>query len=96
MSSTPSDFSRDRLFYFTPGIHVAEYYASQVKRRAHCVSVVVVCPAIPKSAIEQLASPAIQQLYYPDPMWKELIWTNRTLRPLPPTQVSDLIPLKVF
>lgn len=78
LSLTPSDFSPSQaLFYFTPDYQVAEYYAAQVKLRAPPVSVVIIVLQIPNLAIEQLATPAIQQLFYPDPQWKELIWNSR-------------------
>lgn len=84
MSHPPSDFSSSRsLFYFTPDIRVAEFYASYAKRRAAYESVVMIRLRIPNAAIESLSEPDIQRLYWPSNDWKELVWRCRTSQILP-------------
>jgi hypothetical protein len=83
-SSPPSDFSGSRsLFYFTPDYNVAEYYAAYAKRRAVCESVVIVRLCIPNDAIDELEEPQIQQLFWPSPQWKQLVWRSKTNKSLP-------------
>ncbi|KFY81740.1 hypothetical protein V500_11141 [Pseudogymnoascus sp. VKM F-4518 (FW-2643)] len=85
LTSPPSDFSGTRShFYFTPDHAVAEYHAAYAKRRAHYESIVIVCLRIPNAAIETLAPPDIQKIFFPSNEWKELIWRSRTRRPFPP------------
>ncbi|KAK3346948.1 hypothetical protein B0T25DRAFT_291512 [Lasiosphaeria hispida] len=84
LSSAPSDFSSTRaLFYFTPDVKVAEYYASYAKRRTECESVVILCLCIPNAAIEALSEPDIRRLSWPSNDWKELVWRCRTRQALP-------------
>ncbi|GAB1311760.1 hypothetical protein MFIFM68171_01970 [Madurella fahalii] len=84
LSHPPSDFSGTRsLFYFTPDIRVAEYYASYAKRRVNCESVVIMRLRIPNAAIESLSEPDIRRLYWPSNDWKELVWRSRTRQALP-------------
>ncbi|KAK3370740.1 hypothetical protein B0T24DRAFT_299030 [Lasiosphaeria ovina] len=83
-SRAPSDFSATRsLFYFSPDVRVAEYYASYAKRRSSSESVVIVCLRIPNASIETLSEPDIRRLYWPDDAWKELVWRCRAGRSLP-------------
>ena len=85
LSSPPSDFSsRSPLFYFTPDVKVAEYYAAYAKRRTNCESVVMVVLSIPNAAIESLTEPEIQRLHWPSSTWKQMIWHCCNRKKLPP------------
>ncbi|KID74459.1 uncharacterized protein G6M90_00g084360 [Metarhizium brunneum] len=81
-SPPPSDFSNSTaLFYFTPEMEVAEYYAAYAKRRAGCEAVVMVTCHIPKQVINDMKEPNIFRLYYPTPQWKQLVWRSRSNQP---------------
>ncbi|KAK0705888.1 hypothetical protein B0T26DRAFT_788018 [Lasiosphaeria miniovina] len=83
-SRAPSDFSATRsLFYFSPDMKVAEYYASYAKRRSNSESVVIICLRIPNASIETLSKPDIRRLCWPDDAWIELVWRCRTGQSLP-------------
>jgi hypothetical protein len=85
LSLPPSDFSGSRpLFYFTQDYRVAEYYAAYAKRRSEFESVVMVCLSIPQQAIDNLAEPFIQHLYWPSSHFKELVWLSKPQNSLPP------------
>ncbi|KAH7137266.1 hypothetical protein B0J13DRAFT_625044 [Dactylonectria estremocensis] len=78
LSSPPSDFSGRRdMFNFTPDFKVAQYCAAYAKRRTNAEAVVIVCIAIPNQAIESMAAPKIQRLFWPSPEWKEYVWLCR-------------------
>ncbi|KAK3363952.1 hypothetical protein B0T25DRAFT_576400 [Lasiosphaeria hispida] len=84
LSSPLLDFSgRSPLFYFTPDVKVAEYYAAYAKRCTTCESVVMVVLRIPNAAIEGLAEPDIQRLHWPSSAWKQMIWHGRNGKRLP-------------
>ncbi|KAK0724113.1 hypothetical protein B0H67DRAFT_631998 [Lasiosphaeris hirsuta] len=83
-SSFPSDFgSRVAMYYFTPNLKVAEYYAGYAKRRAECESVVMIVLRIPNAAIQSLTEPEIQHLHWPSDVWKQMIWNCRRNNTLP-------------
>ncbi|KAB5542963.1 hypothetical protein GE09DRAFT_232634 [Coniochaeta sp. 2T2.1] len=84
LSPPPTDFSgRLPMFYFTPDVRVAEYYAAYAKRRTNCESVVILELRIPNAVIETLSEPRIKRLYWPSSEWKELVWSCRNRRKLP-------------
>ncbi|CAG9956338.1 unnamed protein product [Clonostachys rosea f. rosea IK726] len=85
LSSTPSDFSSDRaLFYFTPELETARYYAGYAKiRSSEDTNVVIICIAIPNEAIQSLTGDSLQYLYWPSEDWKEYVRYNRTRKPMP-------------
>jgi hypothetical protein len=84
ISGVAGDFnSRQEAFYLTPDVHVAECYARYAKRRTNCEAVVIVCLTMPNRAIEQLAAPEIQRVWWPTDEWKELVYTCRNHKVLP-------------
>ncbi|KAF4962446.1 hypothetical protein FSARC_9475 [Fusarium sarcochroum] len=77
--NTPSEYSGNRtMYHFTTSFELAKYYAAYTKRRAKLETVVVVRIAIRNKAVEDMPEGMIQRIYWPDPEWKELIWTCRT------------------
>jgi hypothetical protein len=84
LSRPPTDFSGvSPLFYFTPDVKVAEYYAGYAKRRANFASVVIIVLCIPNAAIESLTGPEILPLPWPSTAWKQVIWHGRNRKRLP-------------
>ncbi|CAI7569245.1 unnamed protein product [Penicillium discolor] len=68
--------------YFAVDREVAVYYACYAKRRSGVNAVVIVQATIPNSAIESLAPPDIQHVYWPSMEWKSLVLTCRQDRKL--------------
>lgn len=88
-SSAPSDFSPTRpLHYFSTQRWVAQYYASWVGRRGTSEVLLTVKPiivqfSIPNSAIESLPEDERIKLYFPDELWRRMVWSGRRGRRLP-------------
>jgi len=89
-SSSPSDFSPSRsLFYFSPDVHVAEYYARYVKRRKECLSAVIISLRIPNATVEKLRESEIRRILWPEDEWKELVWHCRNGKKRLPTHLRS-------
>ncbi|KAK2072335.1 hypothetical protein P8C59_006694 [Phyllachora maydis] len=79
----PTDFSQNRgMFYFTPNVSVAEYYAAYAKRRAGCEAIIMVALVILHFAIESLEEGDKLELYW-GPRWRQLVWRSKVQKPLP-------------
>ncbi|VUC24783.1 unnamed protein product [Clonostachys rosea] len=85
LSSSPSDFSSDRaLFYFTPELETAHYYAGYAKMRGgDDTNILIICIAIPNEVIQSLTGDALQYLYWPSEDWKEYVRCNRARKSMP-------------
>lgn len=85
LSSIPRDFSSDRaLFYFTPELATAQYYAGYAKLRATDeTNVIIICIAIPNQVLQGLNGDALQYLYWPSEDWKEYVRCNRARKTMP-------------